>query len=180
MASAVRTKAHDEIRRWVEERGAIPTVVKGTEGLLRIDFIKGPQSHGREAKLEEVDWDRWFEVFDESKLTFLYSPEPESRFFKLVRAQPEEKPKQAKAPARKPARTDRKERTVVLVTKEDRGWAVALADEDEVAQHHPTKAEAVRHARELAHMHEPSELVIERVDGEEEHIEYGVPGSPGH
>lgn len=87
MASATRTREHDEIRRWVEERGGIPTVVKGTEGLLRIDFIEGEESGGREDKLEEVTWDRWFEIFDDSELDFLYSPEGDSKFFKLVSAE---------------------------------------------------------------------------------------------
>jgi hypothetical protein len=49
--------------------------VKGTEGVLRIDFIEGERSGGREASLEEVTWDEWFDVFDESDIDFLYSPE---------------------------------------------------------------------------------------------------------
>lgn len=90
MASAIRTRNHDEIRQWVEQRGGIPTVVKGTGGLLRIDFIQGPQSGGREASLEETEWERWFEIFDDNDLAFLCSPDPESRFFKLVRSQDKE------------------------------------------------------------------------------------------
>lgn len=85
MASAERTQDHDTIRRWAEARGGIPTVVKGTGGLLRIDFIKGAKSGGREESLEEVSWDDWFRTFDESNVTFLYSPEEDSKFFKLVR-----------------------------------------------------------------------------------------------
>ena len=87
MASAERTTDHETIRHWTEERGGIPTIVKGTEGLLRIDFVEGPESGGREQKLEEVDWDEWFEIFDESNVEFLYSPEKESKFFKIVRAE---------------------------------------------------------------------------------------------
>jgi hypothetical protein len=86
MASAMRTRDHEQIRAWAEERGGVPTVVKGTDGLLRIDFVEGPRSGGRESSLEQVDWDRWFEVFDESDLSFLFSPESDSKFFKLVRA----------------------------------------------------------------------------------------------
>lgn len=85
MASAEKTRDHDKIRQWAESRGGIPTVVKGTGGLLRIDFVEGAQSGGREASLEETSWDKWFAVFDESDLDFLYSPDEESRFFKLVR-----------------------------------------------------------------------------------------------
>jgi hypothetical protein len=181
MASATRTRDHEQIRAWVEERGGIPTVVKGTGGLLRIDFIEGAESHGREASLEEVSWERWFELFDESQLSFLFSPEGESRFFKLVRAEPERDSGRAARGSQRPApaaqhRHGKKQRTVVLVSQEERGWQVAL-DDGEDAQHYPTKAEAVRHGRELAHAHEPCELVIERVDGEEEHIEYGMDAS---
>lgn len=84
MASGERTQDHGTIRKWVEARGGIPTIVKGTGGLLRIDFVEGARSGGREENLEEVSWERWFQLFDENDLVFLYSPEKESRFFKLV------------------------------------------------------------------------------------------------
>jgi hypothetical protein len=84
MASAEKTTDHEVIRKWVQSRGGIPAVVKGTEGLLRIDFIEGRKSGGREDSLEEVDWDRWFETFDRAALAFLYSEERDSKFFKLV------------------------------------------------------------------------------------------------
>ena len=84
MSSAKRTQDHDEIRKWAESRGGIPTVVERTGGLLRIDFVEGKASGGREDTLEEVSWDEWFEVFDDRGLEFLFVPEGESRFFKLV------------------------------------------------------------------------------------------------
>jgi hypothetical protein len=83
MSSAKRTRDHDEIRKWAESRGGIPTVVEGTGGLLRIDFV-GPGSDGRDENLEETSWDEWFRVFDDRGLEFLFTPEGESRFFKLV------------------------------------------------------------------------------------------------
>ena len=89
--SAEATTDHGTIRDWVEARGGFPATVKGTArgdqhaGLLRIDF---PGFSG-ERSLEHVEWDEWFEKFDESKLTFLCqaktSDGEESRFFKLVR-----------------------------------------------------------------------------------------------
>jgi hypothetical protein len=82
--SAKRTTDHDEIRRWAEDRGGIPTVVEGTGGLLRIDFVKGKGSGGREERLEETTWEEWFRVFDDRGLEFLFQPDGESRFFKLV------------------------------------------------------------------------------------------------
>src|SRR4051812_36814952 len=83
MARSVQTRGHEEIRRWAEEHGGIPTRVKGTGGLLRIDFVKGPKSHGREKSLEEIGWDDWFRTFDEMNLVFLHGG-GDSKFFKLV------------------------------------------------------------------------------------------------
>jgi len=98
MAQSTRARAkggakatidHDEIRRWVEERGGKPAVVKRTAngrqpGIRRIDFpgFSGEQS------LEELEWDQWFERFDSANLGFLYQDETgsgkPSRFNKLV------------------------------------------------------------------------------------------------
>ena len=86
---AIATIDHDEIRRWVEERGGKPAVVKRTAngrqpGILRIDFpgFSGEQS------LEELGWDEWFERFDSANLAFLHQDETgsgrPSRFNKLV------------------------------------------------------------------------------------------------
>jgi hypothetical protein len=84
------TTDHDEIRRWVEERGGRPARVRGTEGnddtgVLRIDF---PGGAGEES-LEPIPWDDWFRIFDEKELAFLYQEEKASgegsTFFKLVR-----------------------------------------------------------------------------------------------
>jgi hypothetical protein len=64
---------HDEIRRWAEERGAIPTRVKGTGGakdvgILRLHF---PEYSEDEENLEEISWDEFFEEFDRKKLALL-------------------------------------------------------------------------------------------------------------
>jgi hypothetical protein len=87
--SAKPTIDHDEIRRWVEERGGKPAVVKRTAngrqpGILRIDFpgFSGEQS------LAPLEWDEWFERFDSANLAFLHQDETgsgrPSRFNKLV------------------------------------------------------------------------------------------------
>jgi len=67
------TTDHDEIRRWVEERGGVPARVKDTEsknspGLLRIDY---PGYSGGDS-LEAISWDEFFMGFDENNLAFLY------------------------------------------------------------------------------------------------------------
>jgi hypothetical protein len=83
------TTDHDEIRRWVEERGGHPARVKDTEsknspGLLRIDY---PGYSGGDS-LEAISWDEFFTGFDENNLAFLYQEKTkdgkESRFSKLI------------------------------------------------------------------------------------------------
>lgn len=95
------TTDHQEIQRWVEERGGRPARVKGTEskqdvGLLRIDY---PGFSGEDT-LEIISWDEFFEAFEENNLAFLYQEEKkdgsESRFSKLIdRDSVEEKSKAA-------------------------------------------------------------------------------------
>ncbi len=85
------TTDHEEIRRWVEDRGGHPACVKGTggrgdPGLLRIDLpgYAGP-------KLRPISWDEFFEKFDENGLAFVYQDKTRtgrpSRFNKLVNRQ---------------------------------------------------------------------------------------------
>jgi hypothetical protein len=85
------TTDHDQIRRWVEERGGRPARVKGTErgpddpGLLRIDFPE----QGDDERLEPIPWEEFFEKFEENDLAFLHQErtadgEP-SRFNKFVK-----------------------------------------------------------------------------------------------
>jgi hypothetical protein len=74
---------HDEIRRWVEERGGRPMRVKDTAskeggGVLRFDF--GEPDEG----LEEIEWDEFFEIFDDRDLGVLCGTEAKSRFNKLI------------------------------------------------------------------------------------------------
>jgi hypothetical protein len=79
MATASATTDHDEIREWVEQRGGTPARVKGQD-VLRIDF---PGFSGEDT-LEEIEWEHWFQVFDESNLAFLHDHGRRSRFNKLV------------------------------------------------------------------------------------------------
>jgi hypothetical protein len=89
---ATKTKVttdHEEIRRWVEERGGHPAEVVGTErdgetGMIRIDF----PGYSGEGSLREIPWDEWFKKFDESNLAFVYQDTTasgqKSNFNKLV------------------------------------------------------------------------------------------------
>jgi hypothetical protein len=87
MSTSDTTTDHTQIRKWVESRGGQPAVVKGTEGddgegILRIEFRHGD-------KLEDIDWDTFFQAFDDRELAFLYqdttADNKESRFFKFVK-----------------------------------------------------------------------------------------------
>ena len=80
---------HEEIRRWAEERGARPTCVRGTGGeddvgMIRLDF---PGYSGQDT-LQPVQWDEWFQKFDENNLALLVQDETArgqtSNFNKLV------------------------------------------------------------------------------------------------
>src|SRR5436305_5593880 len=84
MASAKATVDHDEIRRWVEQRGGYPARVKGTgrgsdPGVLRIDY----PGYSGEDTLERIEWDEFFEWFERDKLAFL-AQGGKSRFSKFV------------------------------------------------------------------------------------------------
>jgi hypothetical protein len=88
--SDTSTCDHDTIRSWVEKRGGVPSIVKGTAtkkdggGILRIDF----PGYSGEDSLQKISWDEFFKKFDESKLEFLYQEKTadgkESRFNKFV------------------------------------------------------------------------------------------------
>jgi|ERR1044071_1070235 hypothetical protein len=85
MASAKAITDHDEIRRWVEQRGGYPARVKGTgrgsdPGVLRIDY---PGYSGQDT-LERIEWDEFFEWFDRDKLAML-AQSGKSRFSKFVK-----------------------------------------------------------------------------------------------
>jgi hypothetical protein len=84
------TTDHDEIRRWVEDRGGKPATIADTQrkgeeaGLLRIDMPGGASN----PPLEPLSWEDFFAKFDEEKLAFLYQEESadgkKSHFCKFV------------------------------------------------------------------------------------------------
>ena len=86
MSTSDTTTDHDKIRKWVEERNGRPSIVRATEGkgggLLRIEF------RDKDDALEDIDWDEFFQIFDDTKLAFLYQDKTKdgkvSRFNKFV------------------------------------------------------------------------------------------------
>ncbi len=94
------TRDHEEIRNWAEQHGACPTVVSRTGGMLRFEF--NPQDSGD--TLQGINWDDFFQVFDEKGLELLYDDKPGSRFHKFVYPETIEAKAEHKPPAR-PARS---------------------------------------------------------------------------
>ena len=88
MSSATATTNHDEIRKWVEQRGGHPAMVADTErngregGILRIDFDE--PGGNDDTGLHRISWEEFFDVFDKNELAFLRQDEGESRFNKFV------------------------------------------------------------------------------------------------
>jgi hypothetical protein len=87
MSKAKTITNHDEIRKWAEARGGRPARVKATAdknggGVLRFDF------GDKDDALEEIGWDAFFEIFEESDLALLEQDETKSgdrsRFSKFV------------------------------------------------------------------------------------------------
>jgi hypothetical protein len=84
MSKAHATIDHERIKSWAEQRGGHPATVAATgeQGILRIDFDPPDE------KLEEVEWDDFFETFDQKSLAFLYQDKTQdgklSRFSKFI------------------------------------------------------------------------------------------------
>lgn len=82
MEKSKQTQDYEEIRRWAEARGGKPAFVKGTE-ILRFSF-----DDKRNENLEPIEWEKFFEVFDKAKLSFLFQEKTDtgeqSRFNKFV------------------------------------------------------------------------------------------------
>jgi hypothetical protein len=80
---------HDEIRSWAEERDARPSAVQRTHtddsvGIIRLDF----PGYSGENSLEEIEWDEWFDKFDDNNLALVVQDETaggeRSNFNKIV------------------------------------------------------------------------------------------------
>jgi len=87
MSTEQTTTDHQQIRRWIEERGGVPIAVEETgngrePGVLRVDFDP------KDSALKQVSWDDFFQKFEKEKLAFLYQDKTKdgsvSRFHKFV------------------------------------------------------------------------------------------------
>jgi hypothetical protein len=66
------------IEKWITSRHGTPCIVKETKDLLRVRF------DSMQDELEEITWARFFQIFKEKNLQFLYEESEESRFYKFV------------------------------------------------------------------------------------------------
>jgi hypothetical protein len=111
---ATATTDHDEIRRWAEERGGTPACVRNTGerndvGIIRLDF----PGYSGEQSLEPIDWNTWFQKFDEQGVALLHQETTangqKSNFNKLISRETTESSNQAstgrQASATKPRST---------------------------------------------------------------------------
>lgn len=81
-----RSRDHDTIRRWAEDRRGHPAVVEDTS-ILRIDFDE--PGGNDDVRLRRVSWDEFFRIFDQRGLEFLSQKRTRdgkiSRFNKFVK-----------------------------------------------------------------------------------------------
>ena len=76
MANSTKiTTDHDTIKSWTEARNGRPAMVESTEnkdgkgGLIRLQFSDDSDS------LDPVEWDAFFEAFDNNELAMIYQEE---------------------------------------------------------------------------------------------------------
>ncbi|HYK75967.1 MAG TPA: hypothetical protein VEV16_03260 [Daejeonella sp.] len=91
MNQTYQTHDHQQIKEWANSRKAVPAKVKGTgsntdEGILRIHF---PQHSTHNDDLEEIEWDDFFQKFEENNLDLIYQEKTKdgdiSTFHKFVK-----------------------------------------------------------------------------------------------
>ena len=63
---------HDSIKRWAREHGARPALVKGTTRPNDANALQlAMEGTTQDGRLEPIDWDDWFQRFDESGLALM-------------------------------------------------------------------------------------------------------------
>lgn len=84
---ALATRNHEVIKGWAEGREAKPATIPGTEHDSRLGVLRFNFPGFTDGRLKEVDWNEWFESFDERQLVFLFQEHLRnghvSNFFKL-------------------------------------------------------------------------------------------------
>ena len=83
MSSAETVTDHAKIKQWAETHGGKPAKVRTKDahensGILRFEF-RDPDD-----RLEVIEWDEFFKIFDDNKLALLESPDKNSKFAKFI------------------------------------------------------------------------------------------------
>ncbi len=71
-ATAKTTTDHDQIRGWARERGAQPVALLDDDGKDSGGIELAFADHQDDANLEPIDWDLWFERFDQRDLALVF------------------------------------------------------------------------------------------------------------
>jgi len=78
MSQTEETKDLIKIEKWVKKRAGVPAIVKDTKDLLRIKF------DSLDSSLDEITWAKFFKIFKDNKLIFIYESDEASRFCKFI------------------------------------------------------------------------------------------------
>ncbi len=70
--STVRTFKHEDIKSWAEAREARPVQVRNFEGERVTDRVRFRFPSESFPDEEDLSWNEFFEIFDESKLEFVF------------------------------------------------------------------------------------------------------------
>tara|TARA_B100000678_G_scaffold262356_1_gene244438 strand:+ start:822 stop:1067 length:246 start_codon:yes stop_codon:yes gene_type:complete len=77
----MQTTDHKTIKQWAKEHDASPATVRNESkesdtSIIRFDI------NGNNENLHEINWEHFFELFEQNELALVY--EPDSNFNKLV------------------------------------------------------------------------------------------------
>jgi hypothetical protein len=83
MANSKQTTDHKTIKNWIEKHDGVPAVIDndGKTKVLRVHF---PNASSDDEQFDEVSYEEFFGIFEDSKLAFLHSTDDDSTFNKFV------------------------------------------------------------------------------------------------
>lgn len=79
-----KTRDLSVVRAWIELHNAKPAVIKDTD-ILKIQFSDDCEfCNCCDDSIEAISWDDFCEIFEQLKMFFLYEPEEDSEFYKII------------------------------------------------------------------------------------------------
>ena len=67
---------HEEIKRWAERKGAIPSCVRGSGGMHDVGTVQFAYRGNSNEDLEPISWDEFFAKFDAKALAIFARTRP--------------------------------------------------------------------------------------------------------